>query len=135
MLEDGFGLIYLQTSQGCFPADNWDDFGGGIAFEWLNSTLRWRAQHEEGACRLWFFDGPYEFHVARTNADELTLQFYRGGAERGSLIAIPKFKPEIVSRREFFESLLRLVSVITWQRDADKVAQMTDELRRSLGEG
>jgi hypothetical protein len=128
--EDGFGAMYLQLPQGCFPDDIWEDFGGHMAFEWLRGTVLWLEGHAAGECRYWFFEGPYEFHIADAGPTHLAMTFFESTPT--GLITHPKFAPLTVSRSEFFGSLLHLVDQITWQRNADKVNRMVDELRQYI---
>lgn len=130
MPEDGFGVVYLQLPQCCFPAENWDDFGGYMAFDWLGETVHWLERQEVGDCVYSFYEGPFEFHIADAGAESLSLTCYKRTLD--GLTPMSRIAPLTVSRREFLVSVLRLVEKITWRQNVDKVSHMVDELRRYI---
>ena len=70
---EDFGLIYIETSDGYFPGEIWDDFIDFILYEWLiNANTLFQEKHSV----FKFMEGAYEFHVDRIDDTLCTIGFF-----------------------------------------------------------
>lgn len=71
--EENYGLIYIQTSDGYFPEENWDDLIDLMLYEWLtNANQLFKENHSV----FWFMEGPYQFHVDRISDTLCAIRFF-----------------------------------------------------------